>query len=159
MGGDGQVTLGQTIIKHGASKVRKIYKNQVLCGFAGRGADAIALLDRFEGKLESYHGDLRRSAVELVREWRTERIYERLEAFLLVADRDTILLLSGEGEVLEPDHPCIAIGSGGPYAYSAAMALYEHTTLPPRRIVEEALKIASRLCIYTNDQFVVETLP
>lgn len=159
MGGDGQVTLGDTILKHQAMKVRRLYKNQVLAGFAGQGADALTLLDRYERKLEAYSGDLRRAAVELVREWRTERVYERLEAMLLVASAEAILLMGGNGEIIEPDLPILAIGSGGPYAYASALALFEHTDLPADRIVETSLKIASRLCIYTNTQFHIEVLP
>jgi ATP-dependent HslUV protease subunit HslV len=158
MGGDGQVTLGDTVLKHQAVKVRRLYRNQVLGGFAGQGADALTLLDRYERKLEAYSGDLRRAAVELVREWRTERAYERLDAMLLVADKETILLMGGNGEIIEPDLPILAIGSGGPYAYASALALYEHTELPAERIVETSLMIASRLCIYTNTQFHIEVI-
>lgn len=158
MGGDGQVTMGNTILKHQATKVRRIYRNHVLAGFAGQGADALTLLDRYERKLEENAGDLRRAAVDLLREWRTERAFERLDALLLVADRDTILLMGGNGEIVEPDLPVLAIGSGGPYAYSSALALFEHTALKAREIVETSLKIAARLCIYTNAQFHIEEI-
>lgn len=159
MGGDGQVTMGNTILKHQATKVRRLYKNQVLAGFAGQGADALTLLDRYERKLEAYGGDLKRAAVELLREWRTERAYERLEALLLVANQDTILLMGGGGEIIEPDLPVLAIGSGGPYAYASAVSLYEHTSLSAREIVEASLRVAARLCIYTNSEFHLEELP
>lgn len=157
MGSDGQVTLGHTVLKHGAAKVREM-SGGVLAGFAGSTADAITLFDRFEAKVKAYGSDLKRAAVELAKEWRTEKILQRLEAQLLVADRQTILLVGGNGEVLEPDRPILAIGSGGPYAYAAAEALYDHGDLDAEQVVNEALQIAARLCIYTNDRLTVETI-
>ncbi len=158
MGSDGQVTLGNTVIKHGAVKVRKLSGGDVLAGFAGQTADALSLFDRFEGKLQEYSGDLRRAAVELAKDWRTEKILQRLEAMLMVADKDSILMISGNGDVLQPDRPILAVGSGGPYAYAAAEALAEHSSLSAEEIVREALAIASRLCIYTNDSISLETV-
>ena len=158
MGADGQVTLGQTAIKHGARKVRRLYQNQVLAGFAGGVADAFALFTRFEAKLEEFHGNLERSAVELVKDWRTDRALRRLEAMLLVADRQAQLLLSGSGELISPDDGILAIGSGGPYALAAARALCGHTPMTPRQVVEESLRIAGTICVYTNANLTVEEL-
>ncbi|WP_457568209.1 ATP-dependent protease subunit HslV [Desulfurobacterium sp.] len=158
MAGDGQVTLGNTVFKNGARKVRKIYNGQVLVGFAGSVADAFSLLERFESKLTSFGGNLLKSAVELAKDWRTDRVLRRLEAMLLVADRSRILLISGNGDVIEPDIPVMAIGSGGAYAQAAATALYENTDLSAREIVEKSLKIAGNICIYTNVNVVVEEL-
>ncbi len=158
MASDGQVSLGNTVLKHGATKVRKIYSGKVLAGFAGSTADAITLYEKFEGKLEEYHGNLRRSAVELAKDWRTDRVLRRLEALLLVADAETLLIISGNGDVIEPDDGVCAIGSGGPYALAAARALLRHTKLSAREIAEEALRIAAEICIYTNEQITVEEL-
>jgi len=158
MAGDGQVTLGNTIFKNGARKVRKIYGGRVLTGFAGSVADAFALLERFEDKLQTYGGNLLKSAVELAKDWRTDRVLRRLEAMLLVADRNKILLISGNGDVIEPDIPVMAIGSGRAYAQAAATALYENTNLSAREIAEKALRIAGNICVYTNTNIVVEEL-
>ncbi len=158
MAGDGQVTLGNTVFKNGARKVRKVYGGKVLTGFAGSVADAFALLERFEDKLQAFGGNLLKSAVELAKEWRTDRVLRRLEAMLLVADRSKILLISGNGDVIEPDIPVMAIGSGGAYAQAAARALYENTELPPEEIVRKALEIAGTICIYTNTNITVEVI-
>ncbi|HEX15507.1 MAG TPA: ATP-dependent protease subunit HslV [Deltaproteobacteria bacterium] len=158
MAGDGQVTFGETVIKHRARKVRKLYHDQVLAGFAGTTADAFTLFERFERKLEQYSGNLLRSAVELAKDWRTDRVLRRLEALLLVADQDHSLIISGTGDVVEPDDGIVGIGSGGPYAEAAARALAAHSGLSAREIAEEAMKIAASLCIYTNDEIVVEEL-
>ena len=158
MAGDGQVTLSNTIFKNRARKVRKIYGGRVLTGFAGSVADAFALLERFEDKLQTYGGNLLKSAVELAKDWRTDRVLRRLEAMLLVADRTRILLISGNGDVIEPDIPVMAIGSGGAYAQAAATALYENTDLSAREIAEKALRIAGSICVYTNTNIVVEEL-
>lgn len=158
MAGDGQVTLGQTAIKHTARKVRRIYNDRVIVGFSGATADAITLFDKFEAKLEEYRGNLRRSAVELARDWRTDRILRRLEALLAIADREAMFIISGSGDVLEPDDDVIAIGSGGPFAQAAAKALLRHSKLHVREIAEESLKIAAEICIYTNDKIIVEVL-
>lgn len=158
MGGDGQVTLGDTVIKHSARKVRTLYQGKVLAGFAGSTADAFTLFERFEKKLEQYQGNLSRAAVELAKDWRTDRVLRRLEALMAVADRDTLFLISGTGDVLEPEGGILAIGSGGPYASAAARALVDHTNLAPVEIVREALTIAARICIYTNEEIVVEEL-
>lgn len=158
MAGDGQVTMGQTVVKHGAHKIRRLYHDRVLAGFAGAVADAFALFSLFEGKLEEYHGQLVRAAVEMAKEWRTDRMLRRLEALLLVADKEHLLLLSGSGEVIEPDDGVAAIGSGGPYALAAARALRQHTQLSPREIVSEAMKITAGICIYTNDRIYLEEL-
>lgn len=158
LGGDGQVTLGSAIMKRNACKIRKLYDGQILAGFAGSAADAFALLERFEDKLKEYSGNLLRSATELAREWRTDRVLRRLESLLAVADAQTSLILSGTGDVIEPSDGVIGIGSGGGYAIAAARALLEHTKLPPREIVVEALKITAGICIYTNDQILVEEL-
>lgn len=158
MAGDGQVTLDQTIMKHTARKVRKIYEDRVLAGFAGATADAFTLFTKFEEKLEQYNGNLLRAAVELAKDWRTDRILRRLEALLIVADRDHSLIISGNGDVIEPDDGVTAIGSGGPYAHAAAKALIRHSNLDARAIAEEAMRIAASICIYTNDQIVIEEL-
>ena len=158
MGGDGQVTLGNTIMKAKARKIRKVADGGVLVGFAGATADAFTLFERFEGKVKEHRGDLRRSAVELAKDWRTDRVLRRLEAMLLVADRKDLLLISGTGDVVDPEEPVLAIGSGGSFAYAAARALLESTTLSARQIVERSLSIAADICIYTNREIVVEQL-
>ena len=158
MAGDGQVTLEHTIMKHTARKVRKIYNDKVLAGFAGATADAFTLFAKFEEKLEQYNGNLVRAAVELAKEWRTDRVLRRLEALLIVADLEHSLVISGNGDVIEPDDGVTAIGSGGPYAHAAAKALTEFSSLEARAIAEEAMKIAASICIYTNDRIVVEEL-
>lgn len=159
LAGDGQVTLGQsTIIKHGAKKVRRLYQGRVLAGFAGSVADALALFDRFEGKLEEAQGNLLRAAVNLAKEWRTDKLLRRLEAVLVVADREHLLMVSGSGEVLEPDDGIIALGSGGPYALAAARALLNHTQYDAATIAREALKITASICVYTNENITVEEL-
>ena len=158
MAGDGQVTLGNVVVKASARKVRRLYKEQVLAGFAGSTADAFTLFERFEAKLEKHQGHLTRSAVELAKDWRTDRMLRRLEAMLTVADTQATLILSGAGDVLEPELGIAAIGSGGAYAQAAARALLEHTELPAERIVGEAMAIAADICIYTNRNLVVETL-
>jgi ATP-dependent HslUV protease subunit HslV len=158
LAGDGQVTLGESVIKHSAKKIRRIYNEKILAGFAGSTADAFTLFSRFEAKLEQYHGNLGRAAVELGRDWRTDKFLRNLEALLLVSDREQTYLLSGQGDVIEPDSGIAAIGSGGPYAQAAAQALAEHTQLTARQIAEEAMKIAGRMCIYTNDRITVEEL-
>lgn len=158
LAGDGQVTLGETIMKSGARKVRRLYNGEILAGFAGASADAFSLLSRFEAKLEQYHGNLERSAIELSKEWRTDKILRHLEAMLIVADRKSSFLLSGNGDVIAPDGGVLAIGSGGAYALSAARALVEHTDLGPSDIAEKALRIAGDICIYTNQNIIVEEL-
>jgi ATP-dependent HslUV protease subunit HslV len=158
LGGDGQVTLGNIIIKGTARKIRRLYHDKILAGFAGATADAFTLQERFEGKLEKYQGHLMRAAVELTRDWRTDRVLRRLEAMLIVADREHTLVLTGNGDVLEPENGLAAIGSGGAYAQSAAMALLRHTELSPHDIVKQSLEIAGDLCIYTNQQHLIETL-
>ncbi len=158
LGGDGQVTLGNVVVKGGAKKVRRLYHDRILAGFAGGTADAFTLFERFEGKLDKHQGNLMRSAVELAKDWRTDRILRRLEAMLAVADREHSLIITGAGDVLEPEHGIVAIGSGGPYAQSAARALLEHTSLGPRDIVDKSLAIAADLCIYTNHQRTIEVL-
>ncbi len=158
IGGDGQITMGQTVMKSTARKVRKMYNGNILAGFAGAAADAITLFEKFEAKLEQYSGNLYRAAVELTKEWRTDKYLRRLEALLAVMDREHALILSGTGEVIEPDDRIVAIGSGGPYALAAARALYRHTSLSAREIVEESLKITASICIYTNDMMTVEVL-
>jgi ATP-dependent HslUV protease, peptidase subunit HslV len=158
MAGDGQVTLGQSVMKRSARKVRRLHNGSVLAGFAGASADAFTLFDKFEGKLEQYNGNLIRAAVELAKDWRTDRVLRRLEALLLVANRDSLLVISGSGDIIEPDEPVTAIGSGGSYALAAARALMAHSDLPPRAIAEEAMKIAASICIYTNEQIVIESL-
>ena len=158
MGGDGQVTLGNVVVKQSARKVRRLYHDRILAGFAGATADAFTLFERFEAKLEKHQGNLLRSAVELAKDWRTDRILRRLEAMLAVADRETSLILSGNGDVLEPEFGLIAIGSGGPYAHAAARALLDNTELAPTDIVKKSLAIAGDLCIYTNQSHTIESL-
>jgi ATP-dependent HslUV protease, peptidase subunit HslV len=158
MAGDGQVTLGEGIIKHTAKKIRRLYQEKILAGFAGSTADAFSLFSRFEAKLEQYHGNIGRAAVELAKDWRTDKFLRHLEALLLVSDKEQTFLLSGQGDVIEPDGGIAAIGSGGPYAQAAALALSEHTQLTARQIAEEAMKIAGTMCIYTNDKVTIEEL-
>ena len=158
LGGDGQVTLGNVVVKGGAKKVRRLYQERILAGFAGGTADAFTLFERFEAKLDKHQGNLMRSAVELAKDWRTDRILRRLEAMLAVADRTASLIITGNGDVLEPELGIVAIGSGGPYAQAAARALLENTELSPREIVQRSLDIAGELCIYTNKNVVIETL-
>jgi ATP-dependent HslUV protease subunit HslV len=158
IGGDGQVSLGNTIMKGNARKVRRLYRDQIIAGFAGGTADAFTLFERFEAKLEKHQGHLLRSAVELAKDWRTDRMLRRLEALLLVADRENILMITGNGDVIEPELDLIAIGSGGSFAQAAATALYENTELEARDIVEKALTIAASICIYTNDHLTIEEL-
>lgn len=157
--GDGQVTMGETVMKAGARKVRRLYKDEVVAGFAGTSADAFTLFEKFEVKLEEFHGNLERAAVELAKEWRTDKILRKLEALLIVANNKKILLISGNGDVIEPDDNITAIGSGGPYARAAALALVKHSTgLSAKEIAHQALKIASDICIYTNDNITVEEI-
>jgi ATP-dependent HslUV protease subunit HslV len=158
LAGDGQVTLGESVIKHTAKKIRRLYNDKILAGFAGSTADAFTLFSRFEAKLEQYHGNLGRAAVELAKDWRTDKFLRHLEALLLVCDKETTFLLSGQGDVIEPDGEVAAIGSGGPYAQAAAQALALHTQLSARQIAEESMKIAGRMCIYTNDNVTIEEL-
>ena len=158
LGGDGQVTLGNVVVKGGAKKVRRLYQDRILAGFAGGTADAFTLFERFEAKLDKHQGNLMRSAVELAKDWRTDRILRRLEAMLAVADREHSLIITGTGDVLEPEAGVLAIGSGGPYAQSAARALLDNTQLGPREVVEKSLAIAADLCIYTNHQRTIEVL-
>ncbi len=158
MGGDGQVTLGNTVMKSNARKVRRMYKDQVIAGFAGATADAFTLFERFEGKLEKYSGNLVRSAVEMAKDWRTDRMLRRLEALLAIADKENSLLISGNGDVIEPENGLIAIGSGGPFAQAAAMAYLDGTDQDAEAIVRKSLCIASDICIYTNDNIIIETL-
>ncbi len=158
MAADGQVTLGESVIKHTAKKIRRLYNDKILAGFAGSTADAFSLFTRFEAKLEQYHGNLGRAAVELGKEWRTDKVLRHLEALLLVADTSLTFLISGGGDVIEPDGGVAAIGSGGSYALAASRALMENTDLPARKIAEEAMKIAGKICIYTNETFTVEEL-
>jgi len=156
--GDGQVTLQNTILKSSARKIRRMYNGRVLAGFAGSVADAQSLADKFESKLEQSSGNLRRAVIEFAKEWRTDRVLRRLEAMMIVADLENLLLLSGDGNVIEPDQGVVAIGSGGPFAQSAAMALVENTTLSARQIAERALGVAARICIYTNSSILVDSL-
>ena len=158
MGGDGQVTMGESVIKHNARKIRRLYDEKVLAGFAGSTADALSLFSRFEQKLDEYHGNLSRSVVELAKDWRTDRALRHLEALLLVADEKFTYLVSGNGDVIEPDDGIVAIGSGGPYALAAARALVKHTKLSAREIVQEAMQLAGQICIFTNEQTVIEEL-
>jgi ATP-dependent HslUV protease subunit HslV len=158
MGGDGQITVGSTIVKQSARKVRKVYHDRALAGFAGTAADAFTLFERFETKLEEYRGNLRRAAVELAKDWRTDRVLRRLEALLAVADADTSIIVAGSGEVIEPDDGLIGIGSGGAFALAAARALVHHSDLDAKGIVTEAMRIAAGICVYTNDQITVEEL-
>lgn len=158
IGGDGQVTMNNVVMKSQARKIRRLHDGKILSGFAGAAADAFALYEKFEGKLEQYHGNLARAAVELAKDWRTDRVLRRLEALLVAMDRERSLIISGTGDVIEPDDGVVAIGSGGPLAMAAARALVAHTTLPARQVVEEALRITSEICIYTNQQFSIEEL-
>ena len=158
LGGDGQVPLGNVVVKGGAKKVRRLYQDRILAGFAGGTADAFTLFERFEGKLDKHQGNLMRSAVELAKDWRTDRMLRRLEAMLAVADKERSLIITGMGDVLEPEHGIVAIGSGGPYAQAAAKALLENSSLSAKDIVEKSLAIAADLCIYTNHQRSIEVL-
>jgi len=158
MGGDGQITIGQTVVKHQASKIRRLYEDKVMVGFAGASADALALMERFEGMLKKYQGNVPRAAIELAKEWRMDKNLRRLESLLIVADKESLFLISGSGDVIEPDDNIIGIGSGGSYAAAVAKALIKHSNLLARQIVEEALKITSEICIYTNDKFKIEEL-
>jgi ATP-dependent HslUV protease subunit HslV len=158
MAGDGQVTMGENIVKQRARKIRRLYNEKVLAGFAGSTADALSLFSRFEQKLEEYHGNLNRAVVELAKDWRTDRALRHLEALLLVADDKNTYLVSGNGDVIEPDDGIVAIGSGGPFALAAARALAKHTTMTAKQIVEEALLLAGQICIFTNDQVTIEEL-
>ena len=159
LAGDGQVTFGQTVVKQGARKIRRLYNDRILAGFAGSAADSFALFGRFESKLEQYRGNLERSAVELAKDWRSDRILRRLEAMLVVLDKTSTFLLSGNGDLIEPDDGVVAIGSGGPYALAAAKALVKNTDLDARTIAEKAMAIAGEICIYTNDHITIEELP
>ena len=158
LAGDGQVTLGQTIVKHKARKIRRLYNDRILAGFAGSAADSFALFSRFESKLEQYRGNLERSAVELAKDWRSDRMLRRLEAMLIVMDARLTYLLSGNGDLIEPDDGIVAIGSGGAYALAAAKALAQHTTLSAREIAQESMAIAGRICIYSNSTITIESL-
>jgi len=158
IGGDGQVTLGQTALKHDANKIRRLSNGRVLCGFAGGAADAFALLEKFEAKLEEYKGNLKRAATQLAKDWRTDRVLRRLESLLAVVDAEVSLIISGDGNVIEPMDGIIGIGSGGMFAAAAARALLKHSTLPAEEIVRESLLIAADICVYTNDRLIVETL-
>jgi ATP-dependent HslUV protease subunit HslV len=158
MASDGQVTFGATVVKHGARKIRRLYNDRILAGFAGSAADSFSLFARFEAKLEQYRGNLERSAVELAKDWRTDRVLRRLEAMLIVLDKSVTFLLSGTGDLIEPDDGIIAIGSGGPYAMAAAKALAHHTSLDARVIAEEAMKTAAEICIYTNANLTIEEI-
>ena len=158
IGGDGQVTIGQTVMKHKARKVRRLYNDRIIAGFAGAAADAFTLFTKFEDYLEKHHGNLQRSAVELAREWRTDKYLRQLEALLAVLDGTTSLVISGNGEIIEPDDGIVAIGSGGMYALAAARMLVKHSSLPARDIVDQALHAAAEICIYTNDNIVIEEL-
>ncbi len=155
---DGQVTMGQAVVKHTAKKIRRLYDDKVLAGFAGGTADALSLFSRFEAKLQEFHGNLPRAAVELAKEWRTDRVLRHLDALLIVADDKNTFLLSGTGDIIEPDDGICAIGSGGPYALAAARGLLKHTQLSAKEIAQEAMRLASEICIYTNSQFTVEEL-
>lgn len=159
IGGDGQVTLGNTAVKGNARKIRRLYQDRVIAGFAGGTADAFTLLERFEGQLDKHHGQLVRAAVELAKDWRTDRMLRRLEALLIVADSNNLLTLSGNGDVIEPEHDIAAIGSGGAFAQAAALALMRNTELSARAIVERSLAIAAEICIYTNTHLTLEELP
>ncbi len=158
MAGDGQVSIGQTVMKHTARKLRRMYDDRVIAGFAGSTADAFTLFEKFEAKLQEYRGNLQRAAVELAKDWRTDRILRHLEALLIVADKETTLILSGVGDVIEPEHGIAAIGSGGAYAQAAARALVAHSDLTAVQIAEASLRIAADICVYTNDQIIVEAL-
>lgn len=158
LAGDGQVTLGNTVMKHTARKIRRLHEDRIIAGFAGSTADAFTLFERFEAKLQEYRGNLPRAAVALAKDWRTDRLLLRLEALLVTADQETTLVISGAGDVIEPDDGIAAIGSGGPYALAAARALVQHSGLSAREVAEEAMRIAAGICIYTNDQILVEVL-
>ncbi len=158
MAGDGQVTVGNTVMKHGASKVRRLYNGEIISGFAGSAADAFALFSRFEAKLEEYHGNLERSVVELAKDWRLDKYLRQLQAMLIVANKDRSYLISGTGDLIQPDDGLLAIGSGGPYALAAARALVKHTALSAKEIAAEAMAVAASICIYTNDNITIETL-
>ncbi len=158
IGGDGQITMGNTVLKHNARKIRRMYGDKVLTGFSGATADALTLFEKFEGKLESYRGNITRAAVELAKDWRTDKILRRLEALLLIADIEHTFIISGTGDVIEPEEGVAAIGSGGPYAQAAARALYENTSLSAREIVEKSMKITADICIYTNENITIEEL-
>lgn len=158
LAGDGQVTLGQSVVKHSAKKIRRLFNDKVLAAFAGSTADALSLFARFENKLQEYHGNLPRAAVELAKEWRTDRALRHLDAMLVVADAKSTFLLSGTGDIIEPDDGICGIGSGGPYAVAAARALAKHTKLSAKEIAQESMRLASEICIYTNNQFTVEEL-
>jgi ATP-dependent HslUV protease subunit HslV len=157
--GDGQVTMGNTVMKHGARKLRRMFDNRIIAGFAGSTADAFTLFEKFDAKLQEFRGNLTRAAVALAKDWRTDRILRQLEALLIVADAETTLVISGAGDVIEPDDGVAAIGSGGPFALAAARALLTHSELSARQAAEESLRIAAGICIYTNDQILVEALP
>ncbi|HUK39525.1 MAG TPA: ATP-dependent protease subunit HslV [Candidatus Acidoferrales bacterium] len=159
LAGDGQVSLGQTVMKQNARKVRKLHHDKVIAGFAGATADAFTLFEKFEAKLEQFNGNLKRAAVELAKDWRTDRILQRLEALLVVADVNDLLVISGSGDVIEPDDDLIAIGSGGNYALAAARVLMKHTTLDAKTIADEAMRVAAGICVYTNDHLTFEELP
>ncbi|MBI4838802.1 MAG: ATP-dependent protease subunit HslV [Nitrospirae bacterium] len=156
--GDGQVTLGQTVIKHNAKKIRRMYNDNIIAGFSGATADAFTLFEKFEAKIETYRGNITRAAVELAKDWRTDKILRRLEALLIVADREHTFIISGNGDVLEPEDGIAAIGSGGPYAQAAAKALMLHSNLEAKDLINEAMKITSKICIYTNEQISIEEL-
>ncbi len=158
LGGDGQVTIGNTTVKHDTVKIRRLYKDQTLCGFAGTAADAFALLERLEGKLEEYKGNLKRAAIELAKDWRTDRVLRRLESLLIAADTECTLIIGGSGDVIEPTDHVAGIGSGGMYAAAAAKALLNHTALPASEIVEHSLRIAGEICVYSNQNVTVETI-
>ncbi|HEY0787111.1 MAG TPA: ATP-dependent protease subunit HslV [Thermoanaerobaculia bacterium] len=158
MAGDGQVTVGNTVMKHGASKVRRLYNGEIISGFAGSAADAFALFSRFEAKLDEYHGNLERSVVELAKDWRLDKYLRQLQAMLIVANKDRSYLVSGTGDLIQPDDGLLAIGSGGPFALAAARALVKHTSLSAKEIAAEAMAIAASICIYTNDNITIETL-
>jgi ATP-dependent HslUV protease subunit HslV len=158
MAGDGQVTIGNTVMKHGAAKVRRLYHGNILAGFAGSAADAFALFSRFEAKLDEYRGNMDRSVVELAKDWRTDKYLRQLQAFLIVANSERAYLISGTGDLIQPDDGILAIGSGGPYALAAARALIKHTNMTAREVAEESMRIAAAICIYTNDHITVETL-
>lgn len=157
--GDGQVTMGNTVMKHGARKIRRMYDNRIIAGFAGSTADAFTLFEKFDAKLQEFRGNLSRAAVALAKDWRTDRILRQLEALLIVADAETTLVISGAGDVIEPDDGVAAIGSGGAFALAAARALLSHSQLPARQTAEESVRIAAGICIYTNDHILVEALP
>lgn len=156
--GDGQVTVGNTIMKHNAKKIRRMYNSTILSGFAGGAADALTLFERFEAKLEQYHGNLTRAAIELAKDWRTDRILRKLEALMCVADKNSSLILSGTGDIIEPEDGIMAIGSGGSYALAAARALIKHTNMSAKEIVEESMKITAKICIYTNSEILTDEL-